>query len=237
MPSLFSFGETLPQYSVPVLNEREARAGAGILLTGATVAFVSAMFMDNFVPLRFMVALFFLDFLLRVLVNPRFAPSLVLGRLIVANQTPEYTGAPQKRFAWALGLALATLATVLVLVLNMAGPVLLAICVICLTLLLFETAFGICLGCKLYNLVMPERAKLCPGGVCELNRREPITRTRRVELAVAVAAILAVAAALPLMMLMEPPARPATAAAKTLDGRTATQYLAALGTQTPSLMR
>jgi hypothetical protein len=73
--------------------------------------------------------------------------------------------------------------------------------------------------------------------VCELNRREPITRTRRVELAVAVAAILAVAAALPLMMLMEPPARPATAAAKTLDGRTATQYLAALGTQTPSLMR
>ena len=32
----------------------------------------------------------------------------------------------------------------------------------------FETAFGICLGCRLYNVFHREKAQLCPGGVCEV---------------------------------------------------------------------
>jgi hypothetical protein len=33
--------------------------------------------------------------------------------------------------------------------------------------LFFEAAFGICLGCKVYNLFNQKQAQLCPGGVCE----------------------------------------------------------------------
>ena len=44
----------------------------------------------------------------------------------------------------------------------------LLVCSICLTLLFFETAFGICIGCKIYNLFNKEKAQLCPGGVCEI---------------------------------------------------------------------
>jgi hypothetical protein len=42
------------------------------------------------------------------------------------------------------------------------------VCGTCLTLMFFETAFGICLGCKLYNLFNKDKAQLCPGGVCEV---------------------------------------------------------------------
>jgi len=36
----------------------------------------------------------------------RFSPWLILGRLIVRNQTPEYVGAAQKKFAWIIGVEL-----------------------------------------------------------------------------------------------------------------------------------
>jgi hypothetical protein len=32
----------------------------------------------------------------------------------------------------------------------------------------FETAFGICIGCRLCALLYRDKAQLCPGGVCEL---------------------------------------------------------------------
>ena len=34
------------------------------------------------------------------------------------------------------------------------------------TLLVLVTAFGICLGCKVYNLFSKDKAQLCPGGAC-----------------------------------------------------------------------
>ena len=83
------------------------------------------------------------------------------------KQQPEYTGAPQKRFAWAIGFVLALTMLVLVVINNVIGPINLIVCSICLILLFFETAFGICLGCKIYNFFNKEQAQLCPGGVCE----------------------------------------------------------------------
>ena len=38
--------------------------------------------------------------------------------------------------------------------------------IFCLTLLFFEAAFGICLGCKMYEWVVRKPPELCPGGVC-----------------------------------------------------------------------
>lgn len=53
----------------------------------------------------------------------------------------------------------------LVVLQNVRGPINLIVCLTCLLLLFFETAFGICIGCKIYNLFNPEKAQLCPGGV------------------------------------------------------------------------
>ena len=64
----------------------------------------------------------------------------------------------------------------LFLVSGLRGPVTLLICAICLLLLFFETAFGICLGCMIYNAVMKDPAQLCPGGVCEIREKEPIQK-------------------------------------------------------------
>lgn len=165
--SLFQFGERLPPYEVPVLNERAVRAAAGLMFVPALVAFMNAWLTGNFQPTRVFVLAFLLDFTLRLFVNPRYAPSLILGQWLVRRQQPEWVGAPQKRFAWAIGFVLAATMLYLVVIERVVGPINLFVCLACLTLLFFESAFGICLGCKLYNLAYPAQARLCPGGACD----------------------------------------------------------------------
>jgi len=87
---------------------------------------------------------------------------------VVRKQQPEYVGAPQKRFAWAIGFVLALVMSYLMVFNNMVGPINLLVCGICLALMFTETAFGICVGCKIYNAFNREKAQLCPGGVCDV---------------------------------------------------------------------
>ncbi len=177
------FGEVVEGYRIRVLNEREIRAAAGILFTLMFAAIAAAVLKGSFVLLKYAIAIFLPDMLLRVLVGPRWAPTLVLGRLIVRNQVPEYVGARQKYFAWILGVALASVMFVLVNVLNTFSPISGIICLLCLVFLLCEAAFGICIGCKLYALVSREKPELCPGEVCEVKDRQPIQRTSAAQLA------------------------------------------------------
>lgn len=167
MNGLFEFGETVEGYPVKVVNERTVRAAAGLLFFPAVVSFMNAMLLGNFQPTRLFVILFLIDMALRML-NPRWAPSMIVGGWIVRNQAPEWVGAPQKRFAWGLGLLLGLAMAYLMVFNRYMGPLNMLICGSCLTLMFFETAFGICLGCKLYNLFNKEQAQLCPGGVCEV---------------------------------------------------------------------
>lgn len=210
MTSIFQFGEHHPGYPVRVINEREARAGAGILFFLALIAFMNAWLSGDFAPTKLVVSGFFADFFIRVLVNPRYSPSLVLGRIAVRNQIPEYVGAPQKRFAWGIGLALATLMLYLVVFNNIRGPVNMLVCALCLLLLFFETAFGICIGCKLYNLFNKEQAQLCPGGVCEVKDRQPIQFVSGAQYAAL--AVFLVGLSLAASMMPQPAATPAAAA-------------------------
>ena len=166
--SIFQFGEQLPEYEVPVLNERAVRASAGILFFLALVCFMNAWLVGNFQPTRIFVVTFLLDFTIRIFINPRYAPSLIIGQWVVRQQQPDYVGAPQKRFAWAIGFVLALAMLYLVVLNNVIGPLNLIVCSLCLTLLFFEAAFGICIGCKLYTLFNQKKAQLCPGGACEL---------------------------------------------------------------------
>jgi Domain of unknown function (DUF4395) len=167
MKNPFTFGETLDGYPVRVVNERTVRAAAGLLFFPAVVSFMNALLTANYQPTRLFVIVFLIDMALRM-VNPRFAPSMIVGGWIVRHQTPDWVGAPQKRFAWGLGLLLGLAMAYLMVFNRYMGPVNMLVCASCLTLMFFETAFGICLGCKLYNLFNKEKAQLCPGGVCEV---------------------------------------------------------------------
>lgn len=167
-PSLFAFGQVRPEFAVPVLNERAVRAAAGILFFIALVTFMNAWLVGNFGPTRVFVVAFLIDFAIRLFINPHFAPSLVLGQWFVRRQQPEWTGAPQKRFAWALGFLLALTMLFTIVIGGVIGPINMLICSTCLLLMFFESAFGICLGCWIYNRIRPDQAQLCPGGVCEL---------------------------------------------------------------------
>jgi len=173
---VFQFGERVEGYAIPVLNEREIRAGAGLLFLLMFISILKVIFTGDFVLLKYAATFFLADISIRVLINPRYAPSLVLGRLIVRNQVPEYVGAPQKRFAWIIGLTLALVMVALQVVANTFGPITGIICLTCLIFLFFETAFGVCIGCKIYPLFNKGVVQHCPGEVCTPAERQEIQR-------------------------------------------------------------
>lgn len=177
MSSIFKFGEQVAGYNIRVLNEREIRAGAGLLFVFMFVAILSAIMQANFTLLKYAVMIFLADMLIRVLVSPKYSPVLILGRFIVRNQVPEYVGAVQKKFAWFIGVSLAVTMFILINLMNTFSPITGLICLICLIFLLFESAFGICLGCKFYSWIYKEKAQYCPGEVCEIKDRQEIQKT------------------------------------------------------------
>ena len=219
---VFEFGQMRPEYAVPVLNERAVRASAGILFALALVSFMNAWLLGHFGPTRVFVLAFLIEFSLRLFVNPRLAPVMVLGEWMVRQQLPEWTGAPQKRFAWAIGWLLAATMFTLVVWQQVIGPVNLIVCALCLLLLFFESAFGICIGCVVYRRLFPAQARLCPGGVCEIEPAQIPRPTAAQGLVVLVYAALVLALA-PSLNGAAPPraAVPATAGPAAEAGGTA----------------
>ncbi len=182
MKKFIKFGEDVEGYSIPVLNEREIRAAAGILFLMMFISIQAAATRGEFLMLKYAIVIFLTDIAIRVLVNPKFAPFLIIGRLIVKNQVPEYVGAQQKKFAWIIGLTLAIIMLVLQVIVNSYGPITGMICMICLIFLFFEAAFGICIGCKFYSWIYKEKAQYCPGEVCDVKARQDIQKTSGVQL-------------------------------------------------------
>ena len=177
MSNLIQFGENVQGYDIPVMNEREIRAAAGILFLATYTSLMFILFNGNFILIKYVISLFLVDFLIRVFINPRFSPSLILGRLIVRNQVPEYVGAQQKKFAWIIGVILSAIMFVFFVIVNAFSPITGLICMVCLIFLFFESAFGICLGCKFYPFFHRTKAKLCPGEVCDVKSKQEIQKT------------------------------------------------------------
>ncbi len=178
---IFQFGEIIPGLKIdgedapyPVINDRSVRAGAGIMLMMGLFAFTNALLLRNLLYLKIVVVIFALEFAIRVLINPKLAPINIIADWIVSNQRPEWVGSVQKRFAWSLGLVLATSMIFIVFLFQIRGAVPFSVCIFCLTLMWFETSFGICIGCKIYNglikagIIKPKVKQACPGGVCSL---------------------------------------------------------------------
>ena len=174
---MFAFGEKVSGYEIAVFNEREVRAAAGIVFLFAFMAFMHGFLTGNNEPTKLMVSAFLLDFSIRLFVNPKYAPSMVLGRWMVNKQAPEYVGAPQKRWAWGFGFVLAATMFYLVVLNDIRGSINILTCALCLGLLFFEAVFGICAGCKVYDYFHKNGAKYCPGDACNLQRdKAPIQR-------------------------------------------------------------
>ncbi len=90
----YIYGEKAVGYEVPVLNEREARAAAAILFVGAFIGLTNGVMLGSAIFSEYFVTFFAIDFTIRV-IQPRYSPSLLLGRFFVRNQKPEYVGAAQ----------------------------------------------------------------------------------------------------------------------------------------------
>lgn len=182
MNKVIQFGENVPGYDIPVLNEREVRASAGLLFLATFISLMLILFKNNFIPIKFVITFFLADFLIRVFINPRFSPTLIIGRLIVRNQVPEYVGARQKKFAWIIGVALSAIMFIFMVLVNSYSPITGLICLICLVFLFFESAFGICLGCKFYSLFYKSRTQYCPGEICDAKSKQAIQKTSGLQL-------------------------------------------------------
>lgn len=193
MSRIIGFGEAVAGYDIPVLNEREVRAAAGILFLFAFMTFASAWFVGNFRPTKIFVIAFLIDFTIRLFVNPKYAPSMIAARFAVRGQTPEWVGAPQKRFAWAIGWLLALAMLWLIVINNVIGPINMLVCATCLTLMFFESAFGICVGCKIYNALPGRQAQHCAGGACEVFAPHPSQRVGAVGTAIVAAYLVVIA--------------------------------------------
>jgi hypothetical protein len=189
MNKLIQFGENVKGYNIPVLNEREIRASAGILFLATFFSLMLIIFKNNFLPIKYVITLFLTDFIIRVFVNPKYSPTLIIGRLIVRNQVPEYVGAQQKKFAWIIGVALSGTMFIFMVVVNSYSPITGIICLICLVFLFFESAFGICLGCKFYSMFYKEKAQYCPGEVCDVKSKQEIQKTSGAQLLIVLAFI------------------------------------------------
>jgi len=177
MNKTIQFGENIDGYDIPVLNEREIRAAAGLLFLATFMSLMVIIFKNNFVPIKYVVTFFLVDFIIRVFVNPRFSPTLIVARLIVRNQVPEYVGARQKKFAWIIGVALSATMFIFMVIMNSYSPITGIICLICLLFLFFESAFGICLGCKVYSIFYKKKVQYCPGEVCDRKAKQDIQKT------------------------------------------------------------
>jgi hypothetical protein len=66
MNKIIKFGEDVKGYNIPVLNEREIRASAGILFLFVFMSLMLVLFKQNFLLIKYVVTFFLTDFILRL---------------------------------------------------------------------------------------------------------------------------------------------------------------------------
>ena len=141
------------------MNEVSARlvATGVVVMSGLAVAF----------DLRWMTLLIAYGFVARVLTGPTLSP---LGQLVTRVITPRLPIAarpvpgPPKRFAQGMGAAFSLTAAALAYGFDLWGPAQLVLSLLAGAAFL-EAAFGFCLGCRIFALLM--RIGVIPAEVCE----------------------------------------------------------------------
>lgn len=160
------FGQSVEGIDFEVFNERAIRAAAGLLFLIGFSGWMIAATTGFYQPLRAFGAVFMIDMYLRLFVSTRWVPSLMIANLIVRPQRPEWVDAAAKRFAWSLGLVMVIASCLSMGLFSLTGPLPLALCALCISLLFIEAAFGICVGCEIKRRFGKDKPRLCPGDVC-----------------------------------------------------------------------
>lgn len=170
IPGLEIHGKPAPY---GVLNERAIRATAGTMMLVGFITFFFVFTTKNWNYLFPTVIVFWIQFFISVFFWTEYAPFSMIGRFLVSKQKPDYVWAVQKRFAWAIGLTMASLMLVVTVGLGMKWTVPMIICFTCLSFMWLESAVGICVWCKIYGFLLkkwiipePEHRPACPGGAC-----------------------------------------------------------------------
>lgn len=155
-----------------VFEENQVRAAAGLTLALGTVAFAYAFLGKVYVPIQTVTTIFFFEFLIRVTWGITRSPLGLVAGWMTQRQTPHWVSAKPKRFAWSLGLGM-SLAMMIITNSGIRGPLPLAICLICLTLMWLEAVLGLCLGCEIHRLLVrwgwmqPDKDfEICSNGAC-----------------------------------------------------------------------
>jgi hypothetical protein len=168
----FNFGEKVDEFDFKVLNERDVRASAGIMFLFGILSIFAVFTLRTLLWVELFSLTFIFEFFIRTIINPKYAPYMLLGSLFVANQQPEWVEAKPKQFAWILGMFLGILMTYFI-VFDVLSPIRLITCLLCMLLLFLESAFGICLGCLLYSKLHITLNR-CAGGVCEVSVKRKV---------------------------------------------------------------
>lgn len=183
--SLFPFEKKHKGYQSLMMNEREVRASAGVLFLGAILSFMNVILLGNFLYVfKIFIAFFLVDFSIRLFINYRYSPSIIIGRLAVRNQQPEYVSAIPKRFAWFMGFWLSFVMFFVIVVFTIATPVNIVICLLCLAFLFCESVFGICIGCLVHNTLYGEKPEVCAGGICSVTIKDEVQKISAAQLLV-----------------------------------------------------
>ena len=184
------FGENVEGYVIPVLNNREIRATAGIMFLLAFISLILILSNGNFVPVKYVLSVFVVEFFIRLFITHKYAPLLIMGRVIVSNQNPEFVGAEQKKFAWYIGFTISVIMFFLLVIMNAFSPITGFACLICLILMFSESAFGIFIGCKLYGFIKKDKAQYCPGEICDIKQKYEIQKISKKQWVVVFALLL-----------------------------------------------
>jgi hypothetical protein len=176
--SVISFGEYIDGKPYKVLDERRMRASAAIMLLLGSIATINGFVLHQYEIIPYIMGGFVINFLIGLFINPKFSPTVMLAWLFVRKQTPIPIGAVQKKFAWSIGLLLSSAIFVLSIMLQTDDSLfhtVCSLCILCLLMLYLETAFAICVGCKVYDLFIrlkilpkPKVRPNCMGNSCDV---------------------------------------------------------------------
>ena len=161
-------------YPNPV-NDNVGRAVA----SGVVLMCVAAIVFDQpwiLIPMTF-------GFWARVLAGPRFSPlALLASRVVVPwlGRAPKPVPGPPKRFAQGIGVVFSTSALILAYGFGLTTAAWVVVAMLTAAAFL-EAAFGICLGCKVFALLM--KGGVIPESVClecsDLSVRHPELASER----------------------------------------------------------
>ncbi|HSD80658.1 MAG TPA: DUF4395 domain-containing protein [Solirubrobacteraceae bacterium] len=140
-----------------IVDEVAVRTVAGVVAASSLLALATGW--------RWIVVLLAYGFVARVAAGPRLSPLALLVTRVVRPRMPlaeRPVPGPPKRFAQAMGATLTVTAAVLLLALGApAGWWLVGAVAAAATL---ESAFGLCLGCRIFALLM--RTGIVPDSIC-----------------------------------------------------------------------